>query len=349
MIHIPSTRANLMIEALAELDLGEEPEYIAYGKPTGAIKTEKTMTTTIINIDILKDLRARTSLSMGDCKKALVETNNNIDEAIDVLKKWGTLKSKEKASATASEGMVLASVHSPFNTGAICEVNSQTDFVSKSPEFQTFVQSFMDYLLFVNAKDTNYTEAAASQNITKLKDTLIQKTGENIVCRRHKFYGFDGNERVHQVCYNHPGNKLASIVVFEFDDLKAKTDPAIITLMEDVAMQIAASDPLVISKANLNKTHMLKQQEIFEGQLREEKKLETSWSKIIEGKFNKWYKEAVLMEQLFIKDTSKTIAKLFEDTGNKMRIIEFMRYGLGEGIEKSKEDLNEEVSKLING
>lgn len=299
--------------------------------------------TMALNMDTLKELRARTNLSMGACKKALLETDNNIDQAIDLLKKWGELKSKEKASAIASEGMVLSGVDN-FNVGAIVEVNCMTDFCSKSPEFQTFAQTFLEHILFVNGFVQE-----EQLKITKLREALVQKTGENIVCRRNKLFAYEGDDHICQINYNHPGNKLASLVVFEATDIATKTDPSSRALMEDIAMQVAASDPIAVSEDNVTEAAILRQKEIFEGQLREEKKPADRWSKIIEGKFDKWYKDTVLLKQLFIKDTSKSISKLLEEAGNKFKIVEFARYGLGEGIEKAaKEDLSEEVKKLIH-
>jgi elongation factor Ts len=280
---------------------------------------------------------------MGDCKKALLESDNNIDNAIDLLKKWGTLKSKEKASAIASEGMVIAGV-ADYGVGAIVEVNSQTDFTSKTPEFQAFTDTFLNHILCI---DEIIDEEVAK--ISKMKDELSQKTGENIVCRRNKKFCWEHKEEIHQVAYNHPGNKLAALVVFEVAFPSLKTEENYRALMEDIAMQVAASDPLVVEKFQVPATTIAKQKEIFEAQLKEEAKApQERWPKIIEGKVEKWFKDIVLMDQLFIKDTSRSIASLLEEAGGKVKIIDFVRYGLGEGIEKAaKEDFSDEVAKML--
>lgn len=298
---------------------------------------------TTLNLDTLKELRGRTNLSMSACKKALLETNNNIDNAIELLKKQGELKSKEKASAIASEGMVLAGVED-YNVGAIVEVNSITDFASRTPEFQTFSKAFLNHILCID-------EIIEEQQtkISNMREALVAKTGENIVCRRNKRFCYEGEERIAMMAYNHPGNKLASLVVFECNEVATKNNPDFRSLMEDIAMQVAASDPLVVEKHQVAATAIAKQREIFEAQLREEKKSpEARWPKIIDGKVEKWMKDAVLMEQLFIKDTSKSISTLLAEAGGKIKVIDFVRYGLGEGIEKAaKEDFGDEVAKML--
>jgi elongation factor Ts len=298
---------------------------------------------TTINLDILKELRGRTSLSMTACKKALLETDNNIDNAIELLKKQGELKSKEKASAIASEGMVLAGAEY-YNVGAVVEVNSVTDFASRTPEFQTFAKTFLDHILCIDE-----VVPAEQTKISKLREALVAKTGENIVCRRNKRFSYEGAERIVMMPYNHPGNKLASLVVFECDEPKTGHDVNFRSLMEDIAMQVAASDPLVVEKFQMPEATIAKQREIFEAQLKEEGKApQERWPKIIEGKVEKWFKDVVLMEQLFIKDTSKSVSKLLADAGSKIKVVDFVRYGLGEGIEKAtKEDFGDEVVKLM--
>jgi elongation factor Ts len=342
------TKGEWMVEALNKLDLGEEPDWTLIGRPKGPIlkttpyKEENTMTTTL-NLDTLKELRGRTNLSMSACKKALLETDNNIDNAIELLKKQGELKSKEKASAIASEGMVLAGVES-YNVGAVVEVNSVTDFASRTPEFQTFAQTFLHHILCI---DDIISEE--QMKITKLREALVAKTGENIVCRRNKRFCYEGEEKIAMMAYNHPGNKLASLVVFECDEVKTAHDANYRLLMEDIAMQVAASDPLVVEKHQVSADAIAKQREIFEAQIKEEGKAPAErWPKIIDGKVEKWFKDAVLMEQLFIKDTSKSVSKLLADAGGKIKIVDFIRYGLGEGIEKTaKEDFGDEVAKML--
>jgi elongation factor Ts len=287
----------------------------------------------MVDLKVVKELRDRTNLGMNDCKKALEQANGDIEAAIDLLKKWGELKGKEKANSVATEGLISIFGNNSATVMEIVEINCQTDFVAKSPEFFDLVHSFSKM------------DAFSEVNFEKKRHELIAKTGENIVlCRKDKFVVADGCQLR---WYNHPGDRLAVLL----EVYASQFNKEVLDFADDCAMQIAAMSPLVVSKEQIPADMLVRQRKIFESQLAEEKKPEKSWPKIIEGKFNKWRKEIVLLEQDSIKDPKQTIDMMRQEIdkhiSGQVQITRFVRYALGEGQEKKQENLAEEVEKLI--
>ena len=273
-----------------------------------------------MDINLIKQLRDRTNLSMNDCKKALEQSNSDIEKAIDLLKTWGDLKGKEKEAKIATEGKVYA--FSTLKTG-IFELNCSSSQMANSAEFQELLHSFYNI----------------PGKFEDLRNYLSIKSKENILLRRNDvFENFPENS--FRVCYNHPGNKLAVIVEFVVSSQLAMD--ALLKLeshqsfQENIAMQIAAMSPLVVSKENLPKEMIDRQNKIFESQLTAEKRPQAAWSKIIDGKFSKWKKEIVLLEQESIVSPKKSIGELLSELtsviGGEMKISRFVRYALGEGL-----------------
>lgn len=296
----------------------------------------------MLNLKLLKELRDRTNIGMNECKKALQEANNDIDIAISLLKKWGELKGKEKSSVIATEGMVVAKVDHFLNIGVIVEVNSQTDFMSRNQDFRHFVNRYIEHLLCLD----DFVSADAKK-IEDLRHKLIATTGENVVALRFNRCCCEGKKNLYLVEYNHPGNKLSVLVEFQ----TPTRDKEFIEFANDVALQIAAMNPIAVSKNDIPSDVLEAQMDIFKCQLKEENKPEHTWAKIIEGKFVKWRKENVLLEQSSLKDDSKSVSQIMEELKVKLnvdiKISRFFRYSLGEGIEKKQEDFASEVEKLI--
>lgn len=300
-----------------------------------------------IDVKLIKQLRDRTALSMNDCKKALEQSSGDIETAIDLLKTWGELKGKEKEAKIATEGKVWTFSNNSATVVGIMEVNCQTDFVANSNEFHGLLHALADK-----------TSLNPDGKFEALRKELVAKTGENIVLRRRTVWT-DCPENSFRVWYNHPGNRLAVIV--EFVASNRETFEAMHKLHgffgtpnsfeDNVAMQIAAMAPLVVSKDDLSTDLTDRQQKIFEAQLVEAKKPQAAWPKIIEGKFAKWRTEVVLLEQESITTPKKTVGELLQELnqqlGGEIRISRFVRYALGEGLEKNQEDYAEEVNKLI--
>jgi elongation factor Ts len=291
----------------------------------------------MVDLKVVKELRDRTNLGMNDCKKALEQANGNIEAAIDLLKKWGELKGKEKANVVATEGRVALFANNAATVAGLIEVNCQTDFVAKSPEFFDLVNSF--------SKMDGFSET----EFEKKRHNLIAKTGENIVLRRRDTFTVADGCKLHW--YMHPGDRLAVLMEVYGWPNTSHFGKEVLTFADDCAMQIAAMAPLVVTKDQIPGDMLIRQRKIFEAQLAEEKKPEQAWPKIIEGKFNKWRKEIVLLEQDSIKDPKQTIDMIRQGIdkhiGGQVQITRFLRYALGEGQEKKQENLAEEVEKLI--
>lgn len=286
-----------------------------------------------VDLKTVKELRDRTNLGMNDCKKALTEANGDIEAAIDLLKKWGDLKGKEKASRIATEGRIGIYSNNSSSLVGIFEVNCQTDFVAKSDEFKNLMFSFSKMDSF---SDITFEQA---------RKELVAKTGENIVMRRKDIFTVGKNCILRW--YMHPGDRLGVLLEVQSSNLSLD----VVDFADECAMQVAAMSPAFVSKESIPADDLVRQRRIFEAQLKEEGKPEQAWQKIIEGKFLKWRKEVVLLEQESIKDSKKTIEdmrqELIKKIGADVKITRFVRYSLGEGIEKKQEDLGEEVAKLI--
>jgi elongation factor Ts len=302
---------------------------------------------------MVKELRERTGAGMSDCKNALVEAQGDMEKAVEIILKKGIVKAAARAGRIATEGEVRTLVSSDAKSGVIVEVNCQTDFVSRGEDFKGFV--------------TKVAEAAAAapkgadlgvqkfpgidKTVDVVRQELVAKTGENMVVRR--WAGLDAAEAngfVH--AYVHAGGKLAVLIHAEGPDPK---NAELKAFVDNAAMQVAAMNPLVVDKANVSKAQVDKQREIFEAQLKEEKKPEQAWPKIIDGKVAKWFTEVTLLGQDNVWDPpAGTIDKLRLELGKKLggevKVHAFVRFALGEGIDKGPtEDFAAEVAKTIGG
>jgi len=305
-----------------------------------------------ITASMVKELRERTQAGMSDCKSALVEATGDMDKAIEIIMKKGLLKGQAKAGRVASEGEVRTAVDADGRRGVIVEVNCQTDFVARGDAFRDFVGKVIEVAR--KAKPGADLTAEKFPGTDNTVDTerlaMVGKTGENTVIRRWAVLEAKGaNGVVHS--YIHMGGKLAVVLNAEAPTEAARKDPDFTAFIENCAMQIAAMRPIVVAKEQVDPAQIAKQKEIFEGQLREEKKPEAAWPKIIDGKVQKWFTEVTLLGQDNVWDPGKgTIDKLRQELGKKLggevKLHEFVRFELGEGIEKKSDDLAAEVAKM---
>jgi elongation factor Ts len=297
---------------------------------------------------LIRELRERTQAGMSDCKKALEEELGDMDKAVDNILKKGLVKAAKTAGKIASEGEVRTHVSANGKRATMVEINSQTDFVSRGEAFQTFVGDVLTAAstLARGADLSAATYPGTSKTVEDARREIAGKTGENIVVRRWDFVEASEHGFVH--AYIHMGGKNASILAVD----APKMDDAVKSFVDNVAMQIVAMRPQVVDKTDLTPAMIEKQKEIFFGQLKEEGKPEASWPKIVEGKLNKWHTEVTLLGQDNVWDSEKgTIGKVREElsksVGGEVTIASFVRFELGEGIEKKVEDLAAEVAKTI--
>jgi elongation factor Ts len=303
---------------------------------------------------MVKELRERTQAGMADCKAALVEASGDMEKAVEVILKKGLVKAASRAGRIAAEGEVATWVAPDQKLAVIVEVNCQTDFVALGDDFKGFVKGVLEVASKAPAGADLGTLPfpGKGETIEKVRAELVAKSGENTVVRRWALVeAKESHGIVH--AYVHAGGKLAVLVHAEGPDPKSADFKGFI---DNVAMQVAAMNPVVVHKGEVTQGQIDKQKEIFTAQLREEAKKppEAQWPKVIEGKVNKWFSEVTLLGQENVWDPpAGTIDKIRLELGKKLggevKVHSFVRFSLGEGIEKKSEDLAAEVAKTIEG
>ncbi len=309
-----------------------------------------------ITASMVKELRERTQAGMSDCKNALVEAGGDMEKAVEVILKKGIVKAASRSGKVATEGEVHTVVSTDGKRGTILEVNCQTDFVSRGDDFRGFVNKVAQVASsgIASGSDLGAQKYPGSdKTVEVVRQEMIAKTGENTVVRRWEVLETkSATGLVH--AYVHMGGKLAVLLHAEAPTADAVKNAEFKSFVDNCAMQIAAMSPIVVSKEQVAAADLAKQKDIFEGQLKEEGKPEAAWPKIIEGKVAKWFTEVTLLGQQNVWDPEKgTIeslrAELGKTLGGEVKLVTFVRYGLGDGIEKKTDDLAAEVAKLTGG
>lgn len=279
---------------------------------------------------MVKELRERTGLGMMECKKALVESNGDIEAAIEELRKSSGMKAAKKAGRTAADGVVSARVAEDGSYGVIVEVNSETDFVARDDNFLGFVAKVVD-----RAFSDRQTDVAAlmSGELETAREALVQKIGENISVRRVQLV--EAGTGVVGV-YTHSNNRIAVLVALTGGDSE---------LAKDVAMHVAAVNPQVAKAEQMPAELVAKEKEIYAAQARDSGKPENIIEKMIEGRVRKFLAENTLVEQPFVKDPEITVGKLVKNAGAD--VDGFVRYEVGEGIEREEVDFAAEVAAQL--
>ncbi|HJC38561.1 MAG TPA: translation elongation factor Ts [Candidatus Mediterraneibacter faecigallinarum] len=300
-----------------------------------------------ITAGMVKELREMTGAGMMDCKKALTETNGDMDAAVEFLRKNGQAKAEKKAGRIAAEGIVKTVVRDD-KLAAIVEVNSETDFVAKNDEFQGFVEAVVNQIADSDAADMDafMAEAWAADASKTVKDALVEKIaviGENLNIRRFEKVSAE-NGCV--VSYIHGGGRIGVLVVADTDVVNDE----IKTCLKNVAMQVAAMSPKYVSRDEVSQEFMDHEKEILLAQAKKEnpEKPENIIEKMIIGRLNKEMKEICLLDQVYVQDSDLTVAKYVEkvakENGANVTVKKFVRFETGEGIEKKQENFAEEVA-----
>ena len=300
-----------------------------------------------ITAGMVKELREMTGAGMIDCKKALTETNGDMDAAVEFLRKNGQAKAEKKAGRIAAEGIVKAVVKDD-KLAAIVEVNSETDFVAKNDEFQGFVDTVVNQIVESDAADMDafMAEPWAADNSKTVKDALVEKIaviGENLNIRRFEKVSAE-NGCV--VSYIHGGGRIGVLVAADTDVVNDE----IKTCLKNVAMQVAAMAPKYVSRDEVSQEYMDHEKEILLAQAKKEnpEKPDNIIEKMIIGRLNKEMKEICLLDQVYVQDSDLTVAKYVDkvakENNAKMTVKKFVRFETGEGIEKKQENFAEEVA-----
>ena len=285
----------------------------------------------MVSASAVKELREKTGAGMLDCKKALEANNGDMEASIDWLREKGISKAAKKADRIAAEGMAAIKVDG--NTAAIVEVNSETDFVAKNPEFQELVDTVLNTVLKSDATDVE-----GVLNTDGLNDVLVAKTakiGEKLSFRR--FAKVEKKDSESFGAYIHMGGKIAVLTVIE----GANEEVA-----RDVAMHAAAMRPQYVTKEDVPEDVVNHEKEILTEQAMNEGKPKEIAEKMVQGRIQKFYKEICLAEQPFVKDGDVTVAQYVKNNGGS--IVKMIRFEVGEGMEKREENFAEEVMKQMN-
>ena len=308
-----------------------------------------------ITASMVKELREMTGAGMMDCKKALNETNGDMDEAVEYLRKNGQAKAEKKAGRIAAEGIVATTIKGDDKVAAIVEVNAETDFVAKNEVFQTYVKEVVEQLADSNAADVEGFKAEpwaldTSMTVQDKLAAMIAKIGENMNIRRfEKVVAENGIV----VSYIHAGGKIGVLVEAETE---CNSD-AVKEALKNVAMQIAALNPKYVSTDDVPEDYKEHEKEILIAQAKNDpknaNKPENIIEKMITGRLNKELKEVCLLEQEYVKAENKeTVAKYLEavskEAGASVTLKRFVRFETGEGLEKKNEDFAAEVAAQMN-
>lgn len=297
-----------------------------------------------VTAQLVKELREMTGAGMMDCKKALVETDGNIDKAVEVLREKGLSKAAKKAGRIAAEGLVQVEFAADHKTAAIIEVNSETDFVAKNPEFVEFVDTLAKKVIEKENPCMECFMAMPYGDEGTVQDALtnkISKIGENMNIRRFEKMETAG---VVYTGYIHAGGKIGVIVGIETE----ASAEEVAVVGKDVAMQVASMNPKFVDETQVDQEWLASETEIAKQQLLNEGKKEELLDRIIPGKIKAILKEVCLVDQKFVKNGDLTVSQYVDEEakkiGKSMKVVEMVRYEVGEGIEKKEEDFAAEVA-----
>ncbi len=291
----------------------------------------------MVTASLVKELREKTGAGMMDCKKVLTETDGDMEKAIELLRERGIAKAAKKSGRVAAEGLVEAYIAEDGKSGAVVEVNSETDFVAKNEEFRTFVTNVAKQVLETNPKDVEelLVQEAKFEPGKTVQEVLVEKIatiGENMTIRR--FARFESDGLVEK--YIHGDGKIAVLV-----NMKKGTPE----VAKDICMQIAAARPEYVRKEEVPQERVNKEMEILKIQTINEGKPEAIAEKIVLGRIGKFYEEICLVDQAFVKDPNMKVSELLKQKDADVEA--FARFEKGEGIEKKEENFAEEVMNQL--
>lgn len=290
----------------------------------------------MITANMVKELREQTGAGMLDCKKALTETNGNMEEAITWLREKGISKAAKKQTRIAAEGLATAKING--NDAVLVEVNSETDFVAKNPEFVSLIDGIANVIL--DKKPANMEEAMKLElDGISIEEAIVNKTatiGEKLSFRRFELV--EKTDKQVFGTYSHMGGKIVTLALLEGNDTE---------VAKDIAMQIAAMRPLYLDRESVPEERIQKEREILTEQAENEGLDSNKLPMIVNGRLNKFFEEICLVDQGFVKENKMKVSKYVES--KNMKILSFVRYEVGEGMEKKEENFADEVAKQING
>lgn len=291
-----------------------------------------------ISAKLVKELREKTGAGMMDCKKALTETDGDIDKAVDYLREKGIAKAAKKADRIAAEGTTF--VASKGNDAVILELNSETDFVARNEGFQNLVKEMADHILDVKPADVdalNASKLANGQTVEEKMNEAISTIGEKLTLRRFTLKTKTDNDSFGE--YLHMGGRIGVLTVVEGSTNEEAA--------KDVAMHIAALNPKFVSRDQVSEEELAHEKEILKQQALNEGKPENIVEKMVEGRMRKYLEEICAVDQAFVKNPDQTVAEFLKTDGGVL--VDFVRYEVGEGIEKRSDNFADEVKGQMKG
>jgi elongation factor Ts len=300
-----------------------------------------------ISAQLVKELREMTGAKMMDCKKALVETEGDIEKAVEFLREKGLADAAKKSGRVAAEGIVKTYISEDKKKGAVLEFNCETDFVAANDEFVGFAEKLAKMVVETSAETVEALLNEKFDGDATVSDSLkalIAKLGENMTVRRFTKFSIENGV---VSSYIHGGGRIGVLLEVACD----KASEVLDEVSKEVCMQIAAANPLFLGKDDVDTESMEKEKEIYRVQALNEGKPENIVEKMVVGRIQKYFKEVCLLEQLWVKDGDKSISKFLEEkskeVGSPITVTRFVRYERGEGIEVEKVDFAEEVARQI--
>lgn len=291
--------------------------------------------TTAISASLVKDLRERTGAGMMECKRALQESHGDIEKAIEAMRKSGQAKADKKSDRVTAEGVIVVRISDDLKRGIMLEINSETDFVSRDTHFLNFANQVADIAIANNIEtlENLLSAAVGNETVDETRKHLVAKIGENIQVRR--FATLKSSNIIGG--YVH-GGRIGALVELEGGDA---------TLGKDIAMHIVANNPLVVNPTQVSQDLINKEKEIFSAQAATSGKPANIIEKMVEGRIKKYLDEVSLVGQMYVKDPDSAVGKILDTHHAKAH--HFVRFKVGEGIEKKTENFAEEVMAQVRG
>lgn len=284
-----------------------------------------------VTVEQVKELRNKTGAGMMDCKKALMESEGDFDKAIEYLRKKGSVTSQKRSGRIAKEGLIIARTNDDRSEAVVAEVNSETDFVARSADFQQFTNSVIDVLIATKDNDLKalLSQTVEGRTLQQALDELTGKVGEKTELKRALYLKSD---KGFFCAYNHIGNKLATII-----ELSGELTEAGTKLGNDLAMQVAAMKPIAIDRSEISQDIINKEKDIYLTLARNEKKPENIVEKIANNKLEKFFQENCLLEQEFVVEPGKSVTEhikeISKQAGHEYQVLSMIRFQLGETLE----------------
>lgn len=304
----------------------------------------------VVTSEMIKDLRERTGAGMMDCKKALNEAEGDTEVAIDWLRKKGLSAAAKKSGRVAAEGVVSSYIADDGKKATICEVNCETDFVSQNENFTGFGSGVTTHIHRheITTLDALNTSSVEGANFADYLSVTISKIGENIVVRR--FATIEAGENGIVVSYTHGNGKIGVLVAADTDS--PKTAEHVKTILKDIAMHAAAMNPLYLDDSEIPQADIDREIEVAKAQLEKEGKPAAMWEKIMPGKIIKFKKDSCLIDQPFVKNDKLSVKEALsaaaKEVGGTANLVRFVRFQVGEGIEKQACDFASEVAAALS-